>query len=424
MNDDVVERSGSPLNFFDATIPKRGDPWILPPASSLPPLPKTGPGFGCFASANTSVGFPLFANATVDCAPGFFCPYYVKGDPSTIPVSCPASPTCQIVRLKSASCMPQGRYEPIPCMTGFYCPNPSTAIPCPTGYFCPRGSVAPRKCQILSSCPSGSSIEAHYGILLLVIAIDIILALLILVKRIQELKQSKQPVTALFPPFITNRLTKSRQTKAGEKTSPIDNETGGDKPQRIEIIELNGPSERDKMNEKVQKLVEGFRAAIGDDLRMNFSFKDLSLRLPSGVTVLKGVTGEIRAGRMTAIMGPSGAGKTTFMNVLMGKANRTGGELKINGVVTEMQKYKKIIGYVPQEDIMHRELTVRENILYSARIRLPSSWTEEMTTRHTENVIEALSLAHVKHSPIGDELTRGISGGQRKRVNVGMELAA
>jgi len=77
-----------------------------------------------------------------------------------------------------------------------------------------------------------------------------------------------------------------------------------------------------------------------------------------------------------AVMGPSGAGKTTFLSVLMGKVKRTAGCLFINGKENEMSKFKKIIGYVPQEDIMLRELTVRENIAYSAKIRLPH-WTSQ-----------------------------------------------
>ncbi|KAI9346833.1 P-loop containing nucleoside triphosphate hydrolase protein [Zopfochytrium polystomum] len=177
-------------------------------------------------------------------------------------------------------------------------------------------------------------------------------------------------------------------------------------------------------------LVEAFEKACGGvragkEVSMNFQFSGLSLRLPTtGKWILRGVTGEIRSGSMTAVMGPSGAGKTTFMNVLMGKVKRTGGELKINGTVAEMEQFKKLIGYVPQEDIMLRELTAREVITYAARIRLPDSWAKQEIDAHVDNVLKALNLEEVAHTPIGNELTRGISGGQRKRVNIGMELAA
>ncbi|KAI8607512.1 P-loop containing nucleoside triphosphate hydrolase protein, partial [Chytriomyces sp. MP71] len=136
------------------------------------------------------------------------------------------------------------------------------------------------------------------------------------------------------------------------------------------------------------------------------------------------VTGSIRAGRMTAIMGPSGSGKTTFMSVLMGKVARTAGTLKISGTLAEMKDFKKLIGYVPQEDIMIEELTVRENIRYAARTKLPNSWTNMEVDDHVDSILKALNLTHVAHKRIGGTLVRGISGGQRKRVNIGMELAA
>lgn len=144
-------------------------------------------------------------------------------------------------------------------------------------------------------------------------------------------------------------------------------------------------------------------------------------------------------GRVTAIMGPSGAGKTTFMNCLMGKVPRTGGSLRINHTDMEIHTLRKVIGYVPQDDIMLSELTVRytvplfdfianipyrENISHSAKIRLPRSWSSVETQQFIDSVINALDLSHVANTVVGDSLERGISGGQRKRTNIGMELAA
>ncbi|KAJ3097132.1 hypothetical protein HDU97_005134 [Phlyctochytrium planicorne] len=407
--------SKNPLNFFELSRPRRGQPWILPTASDLPALPANPnnlPGYGCFSSPNVTTGIPLLAPGE-DCSPGWFCPYYNKNDPSTAPVVCTPSPRCQISKTFGFICMPQGRYEPTPCLTGFYCPDPITVIPCPSGHFCPRGSVQPTKCQLLSFCKAGSSVETHYGLVLIVAVIDLIIAIILITKRVIEIRRAKQPLSALIPvsisTFFSTLSTRIRPKKVER------NDDGETK------ISVNNAEE---MNAKVEKLVEGFKEAIGQDLRMEFQFNNLSLTLPSGNTVLEGVNGQIQAGRMTAIMGPSGAGKTTFMNVLMGKVKRTGGDLKINGVAAEMKKFSKIIGYVAQEDIMQKELTVRENILYSAKIRLPRNWTTQMIEKHTDDVIDALNLSHVKHIPIGDDLTRGISGGQRKRVNVGIELVA
>ncbi|KAJ3099222.1 hypothetical protein HDU97_003331 [Phlyctochytrium planicorne] len=381
----------NPLNFFELSAPRQGQPWLLPNASALPILPK-GSGYGCFVSPNENVGVPI----SKACPKGYYCPYF-DGTEDTVPVACPPDPVCQIGRVFSGTCMPQGRYEPMLCLKSFYCPDPSTIVPCPEGYFCPRGISSPIKCQFLSLCPAGSSFEFHYGLTFIVIGIDLLLFLILTIKRIQEVKKAGMPITAILPTWL-GRLLKRKQKDD------------------IEMKEDNAGM--------VERIVEGYEKAVGSVKGMEFGFKGLRLELGTGKTVLKGVSGKIQSGRMTAIMGPSGAGKTTFMNVLMGKVNRTGGELEINGVVTEMQRFRKVIGYVPQEDVMHRELTVRENVLYSARVRLPRSWSNEMVEKHVDDVIEALNLTNVKHTPIGDTLTRGISGGQRKRVNVAMELVS
>lgn len=101
-------------------------------------------------------------------------------------------------------------------------------------------------------------------------------------------------------------------------------------------------------------------------------------------------------------MGPSGAGKTTFLSVMMGKVKRSGGSLFINGKESEMSQFKKVIGYVPQEDIMLRELTVRENISYSARIRLPR-WSKkdvEVTLLSLLSLFPPPSHTHTQFGPL------------------------
>ncbi|KAI4166144.1 MAG: hypothetical protein LQ342_000030 [Letrouitia transgressa] len=158
---------------------------------------------------------------------------------------------------------------------------------------------------------------------------------------------------------------------------------------------------------------------------LSFEFTNLMFKPKSAATpVLSEVTGQISQGSLWGVMGASGAGKTTFVNVLMGKKAHTGGITRINGVVGDIKKYKKIIGYVPQDDIVIPELTVRENILHSARIRLPASWSDVDIQKHVDILISCLQLAHIKDSVVGSAVTPVISGGQRKRVSIGIELAA
>ncbi|KAF3441868.1 hypothetical protein FNV43_RR15783 [Rhamnella rubrinervis] len=155
------------------------------------------------------------------------------------------------------------------------------------------------------------------------------------------------------------------------------------------------------------------------------AFKDLTLTLKGKHKhLMRCVTGKIMPGRVSAVMGPSGAGKTTFLSALAGKATgcTTTGLILINGKVQSMHSYKKIIGFVPQDDIVHGNLTVEENLRFSARCRLSADMPKPDKVLVVERVIEALGLQAVRDSLVGTVEKRGISGGQRKRVNVGLEM--
>ncbi|CAA2997210.1 ABC transporter G family member 24-like [Olea europaea subsp. europaea] len=159
--------------------------------------------------------------------------------------------------------------------------------------------------------------------------------------------------------------------------------------------------------------------------RMEIAFKDLTVTLKQKKKhLLRYVNGEIRPGRITALMGPSGAGKTTLLSALAGKTVgcTTTGSVLINGKVESIRSYKKIVGFVPQDDVVHGNLTVEENIWFSARCRLSADLSKVDKVLVVERVIESLGLQPVRSSLVGTVEKRGISGGQRKRVNVGLEL--
>ncbi|XP_022926052.1 putative white-brown complex homolog protein 30 [Cucurbita moschata] len=158
---------------------------------------------------------------------------------------------------------------------------------------------------------------------------------------------------------------------------------------------------------------------------IEIAFKDLTLTLKGkNKHIMRCVTGKLMPGRVTAVMGPSGAGKTTFLTALAGKS--TGcimtGLVLINGKPESIYSYKKIIGYVPQDDIVHGNLTVEENLRFSARCRLSADMPKPDKVLVVERVIESLGLQAVRDSLVGTVEKRGISGGQRKRVNVGLEM--
>ncbi|KAF7804438.1 putative white-brown complex-like protein 30 [Senna tora] len=169
--------------------------------------------------------------------------------------------------------------------------------------------------------------------------------------------------------------------------------------------------------------------ATGDEIRkrppIEVAFKDITLTLKGKHKhVLRCVSGKISPGRVSAVMGPSGAGKTTFLSALAGKARgcHVSGSILINGKHESIHCYKKIIGFVPQDDIVHGNLTVEENLRFSARCRLSADLPKPDKVLIIERVIESLGLQAVRDSIVGTVEKRGISGGQKKRVNVGLEM--
>ncbi len=124
------------------------------------------------------------------------------------------------------------------------------------------------------------------------------------------------------------------------------------------------------------------------------------------------------------LMGPSGAGKTTLLMSLIGYIRPSTGRTLLNGdeLTAHYDRYRGTIGYVPQEDIIHGELTVYEALYYTAKLRLPTDTSDAEIEQRIGNVLSSLEIAKAAHVRIGSPERKGISGGQRKRVNLAMEL--
>jgi ABC-type multidrug transport system ATPase subunit len=171
-----------------------------------------------------------------------------------------------------------------------------------------------------------------------------------------------------------------------------------------------------------------FKTSEGNSYTMDIGFEELGLKLNNraGTLVLQSVTGSIDHGRLTAVMGPSGSGKTTFITTLAGRAHygTQQGRVTINGKRESVAQLRKFVGFVPQEDTMVRCLTVREVLAHEAALRLDRGVGQDEREAIINETLEVLGLVEVQNSIIGDELIRGVSGGQRKRVNIGMELVA
>eukprot|EP01103_Thecamoeba_quadrilineata_P011519 TRINITY_DN2776_c0_g1_i1.p1 TRINITY_DN2776_c0_g1~~TRINITY_DN2776_c0_g1_i1.p1 ORF type:complete len:608 (+),score=95.60 TRINITY_DN2776_c0_g1_i1:69-1892(+) len=139
--------------------------------------------------------------------------------------------------------------------------------------------------------------------------------------------------------------------------------------------------------------------------------------------LLNNVSGIVKPGQLLAIMGSTGAGKSTLLDVLVGYKN-TGvltGDILINGHPRD-KLFKRMAGYVTQDDCQMDTLTVRETLQFYADMKLPSHITQEERARRVQTIIEELRLQKCAESYIGSQFSRGISGGERKRVSIGCEL--
>ncbi len=143
-------------------------------------------------------------------------------------------------------------------------------------------------------------------------------------------------------------------------------------------------------------------------------------------TNLDGVRLYVPARRLVALMGPSGAGKTTLLRVLAGQTPPKSGRVLFNerDLYTHFNEIRSSLGYVPQEDILHPELTVRSALFYSARLRLPVDYSSAEIQRRIDEIMVRLGISNQANVIIGSAEKRGVSGGQRKRVNLAMELLA
>lgn len=265
------------------------------------------------------------------------------------------------------------------CPVGFYCPDYITKLECPEGQWCKAGFVEPIDCSPMVTCAAGAEqIQVGPGFLLMFI---FMIAL-----------------------FCTCSCCLACRRHCAEV----------------------------KMKEAARRINDTEEIDLGTQMKMDvpkleIEFKNLSMHLKSnGKCVLDRVTGKFPPESLVALMGPSGGGKTTFMNALCGRSSygNVSGDIFINGKAGGVTDFPKMTGFVPQDDIMFADLTVHQNIYYNAKLRLPADTPDKMVVDHANNVVHTLGMDKIAHNLVGNAAKRGISGGQKKRVNIGMELAA
>jgi ABC-type multidrug transport system, ATPase component len=168
----------------------------------------------------------------------------------------------------------------------------------------------------------------------------------------------------------------------------------------------------------MQFLKEEFKAS-----RVVYEVNNIEYRFKSGKVGIHHMSFREESGRMVGIMGASGAGKSTLLGVLNGTNAPNDGDVLINGVSihNDKEKIKGLIGYVSQDDLLIEELTVFENLYYNAKLCFDNLTEEEIVAR-VDNTLKNLGLFEIRNIQVGSPLNKKISGGQRKRLNISLEL--
>lgn len=160
---------------------------------------------------------------------------------------------------------------------------------------------------------------------------------------------------------------------------------------------------------------------------MFLSWESLVYELREGIfgskkTVLHGISGYVREGELLAIIGPSGAGKTSLLSLLSGQSERSAGRISLNGFTVQSSRLARCSKVVFQDECLFATMTVKEHLTFAAKMRLSGTRTDSEISEVVKRIIESLRLRECKSNLIGDHMIPGISGGQARRVTIGMEL--
>ena len=303
----------------------------------------------------------------------------------TIPIcDCPASYTCVTPSGRPTPSFPECTRVP----EGYLSPVPGDRIPpipCPSGHFCPYGLPIPLPCRSGSYCSSSRAFP--------LLQVSALLASLLLLTLARPLFSCITSSRASAPSTLHSQTEpQSVQAEDDDAWGPYDPNEG---------------------------------AAAGG----------LEVQIVGGGVVagkkqiLEAVSGSFRPASLTAIMGPSGAGKTSLLRALRGSVKLSAGTVRINGRKATLSKIASRVGYVPQDDdTLDPSLTVETALLASSLLRRPMTlpWNERKAA--VSRVLHDVMLSHVRNVRIGsgsdDMAHKTLSGGERKRVNIGYELVS
>lgn len=228
----------------------------------------------------------------------------------------------------------------------------------------------------------------------------------------------------LFNSLVTSALAKLHPLRKAQTVIPTDT-TEADS-------NTNNGARQDPKSKKVEKgMILPFQPLTMTFHNVNYFVDTPKEMRQQGIPekklqLLSNVSGVFSPGVLTALVGSSGAGKTTLMDVLAGR--KTGGyiegEIKISGFPKEQRTFARISGYVEQNDIHSPQVTVEESLHFSSSLRLPKEISKEKQREFVEEVMNLVELDTLRHALVGMPGSTGLSTEQRKRLTIAVELVA
>lgn len=195
------------------------------------------------------------------------------------------------------------------------------------------------------------------------------------------------------------------------------------KSRKVDIFPTGSTIRGDKIESIYYSDVVGRFLTSESRTHITFTADHLFYHFKTGRAGLQNVNIAETGGKLIGLMGASGSGKSTLLNVLNGSEKPSSGRVFINGIDIhdEPDRVQGIVGYIPQDDLLIEDLTVYDNLYYAARLCF-GHYTEEDTHKLAEQVLLNLGLTEIRNLKVGSPLQKTISGGQRKRLNIGLEL--
>ena len=257
-----------------------------------------------------------------------------------IPQFCPPLPICQLFRLNTGNCPPQGYFEPVICNQGSYCPpGGKLSLPCPEGFFCPFGTYQPNKCSVGARCPQGSYFNMSFVPLALLIILDVFMVIALIFWKLRQYlnkrRLSNRPPKGILRRAGTLIEMTKRNNQAYEFLDDDDHSlrhhpmaearitsfkrtgTGFMAAMEPDFVYDEGFVEDDKPSSELQLFVHSLSKCMDTTkFGLSFEFENLEFKpRKADKPILSEVTGRIPYGTFCAVMGGSGAGKCRFSTV-------------------------------------------------------------------------------------------------------------